>query len=212
MATVTFVRGRSRRGASLSFADGDVFTFDATTDESATDEGTLTEHPVETGVKVNDHFQMKPSDLSLSVVVSRTPFDEAEAVPDRDVRAYERLLAVLRAGEPLTIITPLRTYPNMVLVKVSNQRGADTGQKIAPTLDFKEIVFASAEFVTIPPTILGRRRRSASSKKNKGTKPAEAADTASGEATSATANAAAEAESRKEGEGAGSSTLADLLG
>lgn len=217
MAEVTVIRNRRRFGAALTLADGAAFTFDATTDEQATDEGRLTEHPVETGVKTSDHFQVLPVSLTMTCEISRAPIqDDADDFGggdgDRDVRAYERLRQILKTGEPLTIVTAIRTYPNMVLKKISQSRGTGTGQKINPQLEFKELVYATAEYVQIPASILApRRRRSASSKKDKGAQQSTQADTANPNAAPPDAAPSAAAENRKDDEGRGASTLAGLL-
>jgi len=162
---VTLLQPLRSTGPLVQDADGNtIFIFDASLGEAHDTTGELTDHPVEDGSVVTDHFVKRPFELTITGLITNTPSDaQVEAVAialaeagiiDTRVRAtYGVMLEVFEAGRPLTIDTGLRVYENMVLTAVSVPRGRPV-QDIRPQLKFKQVTFAFSEVVEVPPDIL----------------------------------------------------------
>lgn len=188
MAVVTVVDQRAYTGGSITSLSEAVFTFDATVSESPTHESELTDHPIEKGADVTDHVQVKPATLDLSVIVTNAPFPE-QGTPEhgRAEAAYDRLLEIWRAGEPVTWSTPRRTWPNMIITRISAPRDSPSGHTVFE-LALREVVFVDQVFSPVPPAVLkARKAKRGATKKDAGRQGAENAGSADeaavGEAT-----------------------------
>jgi len=195
-------------GSSLKTIDDQIMTFDAMITENPSFTAELTSHPVEDGADVTDHFRRNPDKLTMVVFITNTPIlPEQQGIPDRDIQIFEDLLRDIWAvGEPLTVITGLRTYENMVLLEVSTTRDPSTGQALSINLNFQEIVFANQARVPVPPEQVGEeRRRTANTKRDAGRQDGKEAG---GAADAKEGGASPQANKAEE---QGGSTLHDLL-
>ncbi len=146
MAQVTIIRARALSGARL---EGDSqFTFDAVLRESSSDTGELTEYPVEDGADRADHFRLKPVEVSLTAMLTNTPLHES-ATQGRERRLHESLLALFRTGEPMTLVTAVRTYHNMVILGVSTPRQGPQ-QALVVEIELRQLLTSITETVQLP--------------------------------------------------------------
>lgn len=97
---------------------------------------------------------------------------------DRVKNALDALLLVQDERIPLTVITGLQVYNNMILAAFNPVERVNTGASLSFTATFREVKIASAVQVKVPATILdGSVANKASSTVNKGRKTAtEASD------------------------------------
>ena len=166
----TILRPAATTGPSLFEGDGNALVFDALLSESPSDSVEVTEHPVEEGIPITDNSQDLPSQLSMTVLITNSPLNPVDQFINRDFELYRRLLNILRAKEPVTVSTPMRTYSNMILQEVSPVR--ENRQSIQINLTFKEVRFANQEVVTIPPEVLApSTRRGGQTKRDAGRQP-----------------------------------------
>jgi len=154
VSKIAIVRPPGASGASIERDGFVVFRFDATVSEKHSRSATPTAHPVEDGADLTDHVRIEPRRLVLLGVATAVPFEEIERVPNRDRISFERLDDLLGAGRPISIVTTLRTYSNMVLSSVDVDRDARTGQAVFASLTFDEINVAQAREVSIPPELV----------------------------------------------------------
>jgi hypothetical protein len=144
---------------------------DATMTETHSGDVEVTEHPVERGANIADHFRTKPVQVSLEGLVSNTPVgvNARDAIGNQAARgeggkaeiAYERLLSMRDSSELVTITTRLRTYTNMKLVSLSVPRDRGTGDALRFSATFREIVIVASERVKIPATPRGKGKTTA---------------------------------------------------
>lgn len=151
------------------------FQFDALVSEAPTDEAEVTKHPVESGGEISDHIQIKPVTLTLSGIIAG--HDERLVLDaGRQQRLYNDLLTILRQRELVTVVTPLRRYPNMVLTRVGLTRDLSSGTSLRPELALEQVQVAHQAIVPVPESSLGpRAKRSGTSKKDKGDQPSDKA-------------------------------------
>ena len=117
----------------------------------------VTAWPVEVGANTTDHARLKPRTLVLEGVVSDTPIGDMVALRTSTSKpsseAHDRLEAIARAREPVTITTERRTYTSMLLTKLSEPEAADTGDALIFSATFTELILATNNrtFVRVEP-------------------------------------------------------------
>lgn len=158
MAQTTILRPRATKGPQLRESDGSSFVFDALISEAPSDEGEITRHPVEDGGVVSDHYQKQPVKLTMTVGLTNSPLPEqGTQETNRDFVLYEALLRIADKGEPITVVTGLRVYTNMVVLRTSTTRDPQTGQALVVQLDLEEVRLTTTATVDIPPERQRRR-------------------------------------------------------
>ena len=135
MATLIFKYPNAKIGA---------LELDASVSEGHDGEVEVTEHPVEVGANVSDHARIKPDTLTMEGVISATPFGK-EASLDYIREGYEKLLELKDARELLTIVTVLRAYSDMMLVKLTVPRDANSGDALRFSATFKQVRLAEVQ-------------------------------------------------------------------
>ena len=117
----------------------------------------VTSWPVEVGANMTDHARLKPRTLVLEGVVSDTPIGDMVALRTSTSKpsseAHDKLEAIARAREPVTITTERRTYTGMLLTRLSEPEAADTGDALVFSATFTELVLATNNrtFVRVEP-------------------------------------------------------------
>lgn len=138
----------------------ELLEFDASFDEQHEFAVKVTEHPVEFGKPISDHITDKPDEVLMTIGFTDHPLDMIEALEaDRARRRFTVLRNLLRAHEPVTLVTGLDVYPSMVLQRISVTRTSETGLAIEASLSFKEVLIANSLDVLVPEEILGETAR-----------------------------------------------------
>ncbi len=122
----------------------------------------VTKHPVESGATISDHVIFSPRELTLTnAVVSNTPLGSVALDPSRLIGkpasfAYERLKKVFTDKQPVTVITALEKYENMVLDKLTVPVEHKTFGGLVFTAHFTHIDIVLNRRVTVAvPNLLG---------------------------------------------------------
>lgn len=119
---------------------------------------TKTHHPVQTGASVSSHAYIEPAQLVLYVLMSdvaaqytasnqtTAPFVQKwTGNPSKSVSAYLQVLALQSARIPLTITTRLRTYYNMLILKVSPREDDKTITGARFRIEFEQLFVATTQ-------------------------------------------------------------------
>ncbi|GAH17647.1 unnamed protein product [marine sediment metagenome] len=75
-------------------------------------------------------------------------------------------------GEPITVITSLREYPNMAITTLAVTRDATTGNVLSSSVSLEQMLFATTETVELPKPVTTSNKKSV----NKGKKVKKPAD------------------------------------
>lgn len=145
-----------RTGPSLTNSTGGVLiTLDASTSQTHERSAEPTEHPVEQGVDVTDHVHPGPVRVTVAGVISATPLgsegESAEA--GREIDGWAVLEQLIEDRLPVTLITTLRVYPNMVITALTAVREGGV-RAVFPQLQFTQIRVVTQQVVTLPPEIV----------------------------------------------------------
>lgn len=128
---------------------------DASTNEDHAKTGVLTEHPVEFGSDISDHYRANAPELSIEGEVSNTPlgtgFPLETAINsaallitggDPVENAWKELNRYFDEKVAITIETSLDIYFDMVLTSLNVRRTGESGQRLQFSLTAREITFA----------------------------------------------------------------------
>ena len=137
----------------------ETFVFDAVMGESHSAPVDITSHAVEQGVEITDHAILKQHSLVISGVVSATACGIRNTT--RKQSAYYDLMRIRDEREPVTVITGLKVYNNML---ISDVRADDKKGYTSYTVDLKSVRFAETAYVDVPNTHIGSTSNSFRSK------------------------------------------------
>lgn len=122
------------------------FTFDAVfrTDHMAN--VTVTQHPVQTGAAISDHAYSEPDEVTLEIGMSDAV---SYAGTNHSINAYSQLRAIMDKREPVTLITRLRSYKNMVITSMSAPDDYTTMNALKATIYFRQVEMVSVSTITV---------------------------------------------------------------
>lgn len=164
------------------FISIDDYPIDCAVNEDHSFESDVTDHPVESGSSITDNIQSKPIQITLDGLVSDTPIgamatqrfnsgdtgDQGQLLYKPSVDAYQRMIGIRDAREPVTIVTSLGTFDNMALVSLSVPRNAQNGEALRFKAVFKQIKIVTNLRTTVPVSV-----PRAAAKTSLGNKPGE---------------------------------------
>lgn len=151
------------------FVTIDTLFIDCATVEEHTFDSEITKYPVEQGVSVADHVRRLPTRVTIEGIVSDSPIGRMVAQRDSESFVIEtadgieieqrslkpsefalaKLLAIHEAGEPVTVGTSLRVFPNMALESLTIPRDAETGFALRFRATFEQVRLVTNERTTI---------------------------------------------------------------
>jgi hypothetical protein len=164
---------------------GDV-TVDCSISETHSRAADITEHPVEEGSDIADHYRAKPREVQINGMVSSTPLETGfpgqtlvSAVgsivsgDDPVKNAWEIFNQYIDDGELVTISTSLQEYPDVGLSDLSTDRNHKTGQVLSFTVTAKQLrIVTTSEALAIK---LPKTKTAGKEAKKKGKQPTKAA-------------------------------------
>jgi hypothetical protein len=161
---VSFLFGSPRRvKISTQVFKIDVIDFDATISESHNLTAQLTDHPVELGSNITDHYRILPQSITVNGIISNNPLlglagNIQNITSDSGTRissgpsdqAYDSLRNSMRSGNLLTIFTTLKEYNNMLITSVSVRRDANSGNILNSIVTLREVRIAKVKTISQP--------------------------------------------------------------
>lgn len=139
--------------------DGLVGIVDIYTDENHKQTVTKTKYPVEDGSSLTDNAVIDPKMLVLRGYVSDlNPLLGGLITipgPGRGQEAWSRIVALKDAREPLTVVTALEVYENMLITAIEAPRSSRTGQGLEFSITLEEVLIVESQSTTLPASQLG---------------------------------------------------------
>lgn len=111
-----------------------------------------TRHPVQTGADISSHAYLMPARVTLTIGMSDAMQSYATAGngaqpwtgnPSKSVSAYQVLIALQATRQPLTLVTRLRTYTNMLITEITPQEDNRTIAGLRARVELEQIFTAS---------------------------------------------------------------------
>ena len=160
---------------------------DAVLSEGHSNKVRITKNPVELGADIADHAVIEPAKINILAEVSDTPLGTAafgqivdtvtglfgtstEPNITRSNAAYNAMLILQKAREPLEIQTKLRLYQNMLITSINTVQDVDTSRIVRMSIDLEEVFITESEVIALTPEQLaeGKNRQQASTAEKKG--------------------------------------------
>ncbi len=144
-----------------------LYFFDAVLRIEHTEANRITEHPVQNGANISDHAFELPSRLTLEIGMSDAMDSYQKGqftqVKSRSVSAYQTLLKLKQARIPVTIVTRLKQYTNMVIEQIHAPDDNKTLYGLKCIVSFRQIITAEVSEVTVSarPQVTGKTEKGA---------------------------------------------------
>ena len=139
---------------------------DATITEGHVAEVRLTSNPVELGADITDNAIIEPKLLTIVAQVSDTPLGSAafSQIVDtvtglfgsattsnltRSQAAYEAMVQLMEAREPIEIQTKLKLYTNMMITNISTSQDKDSSRIVLMSISLKEVLIVESQIVSL---------------------------------------------------------------
>ena len=183
MSFLDDILGGSAERLSIGEAGGDPIVVDASVSESHAVSGEVSDHPVESGIDIVDHYRVLPRQLEIEAIVTDTPISTGlpgatlvnsvvgliNGDEKPSANAWNELNRFFDEAVVLEIFTSLKRYKSMVLTDLQVTRNAGTAQGIRFTATAREIRFVDTEvggLLADPVSTLGQATKSAGKKTN----------------------------------------------
>lgn len=141
---------------------------DAVLSESHSTPMRLTTNPIELGADITDHVIIEPIELVLVVEVSDTPLGVAAfgAIVDlitglfgtsttsnltRSNAAYNALVQLKNAREPIQVQTRLRLYKDMLITNIPITQDKNSSRIASMTINLTEALITESQIVQLTP-------------------------------------------------------------
>lgn len=139
---------------------------DAVLSETHNNSVRTTDNPVELGADITDHSITEPIQLKIVAEVSDTPLGGAafSQIVDlvtglfgsstssnvtRSNAAYNALIQIQNAREPIDVQTRLKLYKNMLITNINVIQDKDTSRIVRMNIELKEVIITSSVVVQL---------------------------------------------------------------
>lgn len=109
-----------------------------------------TSHPVQVGAEVSDHAYREPDEVTLQVAYSDTVLG---SVDGHSMQAFATLETIANERQLVTLITRLKSYPDMLITSISVPDNFQTMYSLRATIIFKKIDIVDVETVQVQATV-----------------------------------------------------------
>lgn len=113
----------------------------------------ITEHPIQTGADIADHAYEEASrlnfDIGMSDVMESYFSGQFHDNTSRSVSAYKKLRELQKQRVPITVVTRLGTYNNMMVETISTTDDNKTTYGLRATVTLKQIFVVSVTTVKV---------------------------------------------------------------
>ena len=136
-------------------SSGKRYLFDAVFSSSHTLNVKITEHPVQSGAAIADHAFIEPDTVSLEIGMSDAMTSADTIAGDnqnRSVSAYRALREFALSRTPLTLVTRLNTYENMLIETIAAEESLEAMNALRAEVTFKKLNMVQIAEVSIQQT------------------------------------------------------------
>lgn len=115
---------------------------DVVTSEVITFSSETTDHPIESGADITDHTINKPVQIKMSCVVGGSNLTNWE---DKRADGYEALKALRDARTPISVVTGLEVFTNMIITDIQIDRSVSNSSNLSFEIMFKNITIVESQ-------------------------------------------------------------------
>jgi len=147
----------------------------------------VSKNPIELGADITDHAIIEPKRLNIRAIVSDSPLGSAAFAQivdtitglfgtstsgnlTRSNAAYNALIQLQEAREPIQVQTKLKLYENMLITSINTTQDKDTSRIVSLDISLEEIRIVSTETIQLSADSLreGSAKEQASPAEKKG--------------------------------------------
>lgn len=111
--------------------------------ENTNDTLTVTRQPVQQGASITDHAYKEPTTFAHTILF-------ASNIGTSLAQIYQQLLTLQASRVPFTIVTPKRTYKNMLMTTIAQTTDQKTENLLSISCSYQEIIIVSVTAGTTP--------------------------------------------------------------
>lgn len=109
-----------------------------------------TDNPIESGSEITDHIINRPILLRMVCQIGGSNLTNWT---DRKIEGYEALKRLRDDKQPVTVVSGLETFTNMLINNISIDRNLQNATVLQFQIDFKQAIIVSSERVNISTNI-----------------------------------------------------------
>ncbi len=128
----------------------DSIVIDAFVSEIHKQTATATNFPVEEGSEITDHVITNPFRLDIQGIISPTQFGDVSNPGGRIITAYGDLTKLKEEKQPISIVTGLAVYSNMIIEVFTVPRNSKNGGSLTFNMSLKKMRVVKSQATTIP--------------------------------------------------------------
>ena len=146
------------------------FVFDAVFRTDHTSEIEVTSHPVQYGASITDHSYFQPEEVSFQFGFSDVMGEVGET--NHSVNAFAQIKAIMMEREPVTLVTRLWRYDDMLITALSTPDEVGQMYGLKGDMRLRQITIVEASIVQVQ-TKIKSGKSSGANKKNDATNSTE---------------------------------------
>lgn len=127
--------------------------FDAVISVSTEHTATITSHPVQLGANISDHMYLEPISITMEIAMSDAMdsmvYGQWIGGYTKSVSAYRMLCDLQARRIPITVLTRLNKYPDMVIESISVNDDYKSLYGLRATVSLKQVFVAEATTDTV---------------------------------------------------------------
>lgn len=126
--------------------------------ETTGDVLTITKQPVQQGASITDHSYMEPTSFSSTALFQDNSLSIPQEISNFTTpstglaKIYASLQALQSSQTPFNIVTPKRTYNNMLMAALGQTTDKSTENCLAVHMTFQQVIIVSVSTTNVPRT------------------------------------------------------------
>lgn len=114
-------------------------TFDLVKSESHSYKSNITDHKIEDGSIISDHIENELENGTLNGLISNYSLSIGEITTNRAQDTFEALVELWKKKSPVTIVTVLKVYNDVVISSMPFMRDTSQGESLPISVSFRKL-------------------------------------------------------------------------
>ena len=124
-------------------------TFDLVKSESHSYRSNITDHKIEDGSIISDHIENELENGTLNGLISNYSLSIGEITTNRAQDTFEALVELWKKKSPVTIVTVLKVYNDVVISSMPFMRDTSQGESLPISVSFRKLNIVKLQEVTL---------------------------------------------------------------
>jgi len=159
---MSFIPGTTPLSLSTIFPNSrfiDDIEVDVIVSETTNDNLTITKQPVQQGASITDHSYLEPTTLSMTMFFRGNGISSLSQLTSPSSllssgnvlsSIYQELLDLQAERTPFSVVTPKRTYDDMLISSIGMTTDRNTENCLSIQMSFQQVIIVPISIVTVP--------------------------------------------------------------